>query len=74
MPFETIFINLGFDELLGLFSFFAVLIYFIIVMFNGVMRMFEWAFTDEKEAKKSEMFHHHFYYKDKKNLYKNRRK
>lgn len=63
MPFETIFINLDFDELVGLFAFWAILIYFIIVMFNGVMRMFEWAFTDEKKAEN--IFHHHFHYSDK---------
>lgn len=42
-----IFVNLNFDELLGLFLVFGCLVFITIVVFNGIMRIFEPIF-DEK--------------------------
>jgi hypothetical protein len=56
-----IFVDLNFDELLGLFFVFACLIFVTIVLFGGIMRIFE-NFFDEKIDR---LFHYHYHYKDR---------
>jgi len=54
-------INLNFDELLGLFLAFASLLFIIIVIFGGIMRIFENFDVDKIKR----LFHYHYHYKDR---------
>lgn len=54
-------LNFNFDELLGLFLGFASLVYLIIIMFGGFMKLFD-KFIG---AKIKRLFHYHYHYKDR---------
>lgn len=54
-------LNLNFNELLGLFLGFASLLFVIIVVFGGIMRIFE--NFDIETIKR--IFHYHYHYKDR---------
>lgn len=54
-------LNLNFDELLGLFLGFAVIIYVSIVVFNGLLSLFDRFFDDKIDR----LFHYHYHYKDR---------
>lgn len=58
------FLDLNFDELLGLFFVFISLIYLTIVVFGGVMRIFD-DFLDDGIKR---IFHYHYHYKDRRGL------
>lgn len=55
------FLSLNFDELLGIFFYFACFIYLTIAVFSGLMRIFE--NFDIEEIKR--VFHYHYHYKDR---------
>lgn len=55
------FLSLNFDELLGTFFVFASLIFVVIVIFGGIMRIF--SNFDFDEIKR--IFHYHYHYKDR---------
>jgi hypothetical protein len=54
-------INLNFDEFLGLFLGFTCLVYLMIVVLNGFMRIVE-VFVGGKIKR---LFHYHYHYKDR---------
>lgn len=54
-------LNLNFDELLGLFLGFSVMVYVSIVVFNGILSLFRYLF-DEKIDR---LFHYHYHYKNR---------
>lgn len=56
-----IFIDLTFAEFLGFFLIFACLIFMTIVIFGGIMRIFENFWGDELKR----VFHYHYHYKDR---------
>lgn len=55
------FLSLNFDELLGLFFSFSILIFVFVNVFGGLMRIFENFFDD----KINRLFHYHYHYKDR---------
>lgn len=55
------FLSLNFDELLGLFFVFTCLVFLTIVIFGGVIRIFE--NFDIGLIKR--VFHYHYHYKDR---------
>lgn len=56
-----ILVNFNFDELLGIFFVFAYLVFITIVIFSGVMRIFEDFFYNKLKR----VFHYHYHYKDR---------
>ena len=54
-------LNFNFDELLGAFFVFTCLIFLIIVIFGGIVKIF--SNFDFDEIKR--IFHYHYHYKDR---------
>ena len=57
-----IFLNLNFDELLGFFLFFAVLVFVSVSLINGFMGLFDFLFDEGIKR----FFHYHYHYRDQK--------
>lgn len=55
------FLSFSFSEFLGFFLVFATLIFLVIVVFGGIMKIFE-NFDIEKIKR---IFHYHYHYKDR---------
>jgi len=56
-----ILVDLTFAELLGFFFTFFLLVYVVVVVFGGIMRIFE----DFYGSQLNRVFHYHYHYKDR---------
>jgi len=54
------FLSFNFDEFLGIFFVFATLIFLVVVVFGGLMRIFE-----NFDIQIKRIFHYHYHYKDR---------
>lgn len=57
-----IFLDLNFDELLGFFLFFTLLVFISVALVNGFMRLFDFLF----DGRIKRLFHYHYHYRDQK--------
>lgn len=55
------FLDLNFDEFLGMFFYFTFSILILVAVFKGFMDFFEFAF----DGKIKRLFHYHYHYKDR---------
>jgi len=54
-------VNLTFSELLGVFLLFWILLYLVIGIFTGIMRIFESLWGEKIDR----IFHYHYHYRDR---------